>query len=160
MGTSSWVGVSPDKGANRFLCPAENCDRHTGQTALPVCSSSCRRVLGDETGLPAGSAVEGEHDGIKNGGFPGSRISGNEIESMGQPVEVNGGFLCIGAEGSHFQQNRFHTPLSCFSANFRSSSACRSRASSPRALCRTCPPTKRKRACACSSGAAPPKRSL
>ena len=59
--------------------------------------------------LPAGLPVEGEGDGVKNGGFPRPRVPGDEVEpALPQLCHIQLHLPGIGAEGGNSQSHRLH----------------------------------------------------
>ena len=71
----------------------------------------------------AGLAVESEDDAVKNRGFAGARVAGDQIKALGEAVKSDHGFHGIGAEGRQFQYERFHLPASFARRSRRSASA-------------------------------------
>ena len=62
----------------------------------------------------AGGAVEGEHDGVKDGGLARTGVAGDEIEPVRELFKGQRGGPGVGAEGRHFQIQRSHLSASCF----------------------------------------------
>ena len=57
----------------------------------------------------AGFAVKGEGDGVKNGGFAGAGVAGNEVKAAGtQLFQVQHLESCVGTEGGNGQFQRSH----------------------------------------------------
>ena len=75
--------------------------------------------------VAAGLAVEGEGDGVKDGGLSGAGIAGDEVQSpVPQPLQLQHRSAGVGAEGGHGQFQRSHASPSQILAMSFSTSCC------------------------------------